>query len=148
VSALLNNTALLAVVTAMFIAQVSKVPFLALRRQKWNWRAILRPGGMPSSHSAVAAALTTVVGFEAGLGSALFAVCLVLTAFIVYDAAGSRRAAMRQARALNRLIDAFLAGNPEPEFERVVELLGHEPSEVLGGLLLGVVIGWLYAGNG
>lgn len=103
------------------------------------------PGNMPSSHTAMASALTTAVAFQDGLGSVAFAICVALTAFIIYDAAGSRRAATRQARALNRLIDAWIAGDPEREFERVVELLGHEPSEVLGGLLLGITLGWAFS---
>lgn len=141
-NALLGNRVLLAALAGWIIAQLLKIPILMLRRRDWHWRVIFSPGGMPSSHTAMATALTTVVAVDSGLGSPLFAACVVLTLFIIYDAGGSRRAAMRQARALNRLIDAWIAGSPEREFERVVELLGHEPSEVLAGLLLGLAIGW------
>lgn len=142
---LLGNRILLAALSAWIVAQALKIPILALRRRAWNWRVLFSPGGMPSAHTAMSMALTVAVAFESGLGSALFAACVVLTMFIMYDAAGSRRAAMRQARALNRLIEAWIAGNPEREFERVVELLGHEPSEVVGGLALGAVLGYAFS---
>jgi hypothetical protein len=142
VNELLSNRPLLALLAAWILAQALKIPIMILRRRTWNWRTMFGPGNMPSSHTAMAAALTTAVAFQEGLSSVAFAVCVALTAFIIYDAAGSRRAATRQARALNRLIDSWIAGNPsEREFERVVEMLGHEPSEVLGGLLLGIALG-------
>ncbi len=144
-NALLSNRPLLALLAGWILAQVLKIPIMILRRQAWSWRVVFGPGNMPSSHTSMCCALTTAVAFQEGLGSVAFAVCVALTMFIIYDAAGSRRAAMRQARALNRLIDAWIAGDPEHELERVVELLGHEPSEVLGGLLLGITVGWAFS---
>ncbi len=142
---LLSNRALLATFAGWIIAQLLKIPILALRRRAWTWRVVFSPGQMPSSHTAMASALTTAVAFQEGLGSPLFAVCVALTLYIMYDAAGSRRAVMRQARTINRLVDAWIAGQPEREIERVVEMLGHEPSEVLGGLVLGMLLGWAFA---
>lgn len=37
-----------------------------------SWRKLFQCGGMPSSHSAVAAALTTALGLEYGWSSSLF----------------------------------------------------------------------------
>ena len=93
-------------------------------------------GGMPSSHAASVSALTTMVGLEEGFRSTLFGVTLFFSLIVMYDAAGLRRAAGRHAMVLNRLIDEHL--DPGEGGQRLMELLGHTPLEVLVGALLGV----------
>ena len=109
--------------------------FLVTRR--WNLRRFVETGGMPSSHSASVAALSTSVGLWHGFGTALFAVTLYFSCIVMYDAAGLRRAAGRQAMVLNRLIERHFQ-DPEKETQKLMELLGHTPFEVLIGAALGV----------
>ena len=109
--------------------------FLVTRR--WNLRRFVETGGMPSSHSASVAALSTAVGLWHGFGTALFAVTLYFSCIVMYDAAGLRRAAGRQAMVLNRLIERHFQ-DPEKETQKLMELLGHTPFEVLIGAALGV----------
>ena len=92
---------------------------------------------MPSSHSASVAALTTAVGLWHGYTSGRFAVTLYFSLIVMYDAAGLRRAAGRQAAVLNRLIESQFQ-HPEQETQKLMELLGHTPFEVLVGAALGV----------
>ena len=92
---------------------------------------------MPSSHAASVAALSTSVGLQNGFRSLLFGVTLYFSLVVMYDAAGLRRAAGRQAAILNRLIDEHFRF-PERETQKLMELLGHTPLEVLVGALLGV----------
>jgi acid phosphatase family membrane protein YuiD len=101
-----------------------------------NIRRFVETGGMPSAHSAAVAALTTSVGVDAGVLSTLFGVTLFFSLIVMYDAAGLRRAAGRQAALLNRIM-AEKEGRAEAEHE-LFELLGHTPLEVLVGALLGV----------
>ena len=54
-------------------------------------------GGMPSSHSALVVALAITVGIKTGFDSPLFAVSAVLAMIVMYDAAGVRQAAGKQA---------------------------------------------------
>lgn len=98
---------------------------------------------MPSSHSAAVAALSTAVGLEAGFGSAFFGATLYLSLIVMYDAAGLRRAAGRQAAILNRLIDEHFE-HPEADTHRLMELLGHTPFEVAVGAILGVASALLW----
>jgi acid phosphatase family membrane protein YuiD len=107
------------------------------RTGRWNLRRFVETGGMPSSHSAAVAALSTSVGLEAGFRSVLFGATLYFSLVVMYDAAGLRRAAGRQAVILNRLIDEHFK-HPERETQRLMELLGHTPFEVLVGALLGI----------
>ena len=107
------------------------------RTGKWNLRRFVETGGMPSSHAASVAALSTSVGIQQGFRSLLFAATLYFSLVVMYDAAGLRRAAGRQAMVLNRLIDEHFK-HPEEGALRLMELLGHTPLEVLVGATLGV----------
>ena len=91
---------------------------------------------MPSSHAASVAALSTAVGLQEGFRSTMFGVTLFFSLIVMYDAAGLRRAAGRQAAVLNRLIEEHF--EDQAGTQRLMELLGHTPLEVLMGALLGV----------
>jgi acid phosphatase family membrane protein YuiD len=110
---------------------------------RWNLRRFVETGGMPSSHSASVAALSTAVGLQEGFASAIFGVTLYFSLIVMYDAAGLRRNAGRQAAVLNRLIERHFR-HPEDDTQRLMELLGHTPLEVLVGALLGVVSALLW----
>jgi uncharacterized protein len=108
-----------------------------LRTRRWNLRRFVETGGMPSSHAASVAALSTEVAFRQGVDSLLFGVTLYFSLVVMYDAAGLRRAAGRQAMVLNRLIDQHWK-DPEQETQKLMELLGHTPFEVAVGALIGL----------
>lgn len=108
-----------------------------LRTRRWNLRRFVETGGMPSSHAASVSALSTLVGLTAGFRSLLFGVTLYFSLIVMYDAAGLRRAAGRQAAILNRLIDEHFE-HAEADTHRLMTLLGHTPLEVLVGAVLGV----------
>lgn len=111
--------------------------------RKPNFKRLFGAGGMPSSHSAVVATLTTLVGKEYGLGSAIFAVSFVFSLIVMYDAAGVRRAAGKQATLLNKLVENYLNSNIIVT-EKLVEVLGHTPFQVLVGAVIGILVGALY----
>lgn len=104
---------------------------------RWNLRRFVGTGGMPSSHAAAVSALSTAVGLKEGFGTTLFGVTLYFSLIVMYDAAGLRQAAGRQAVILNRLIDEHFE-HREKETHRLMELLGHTPLEVFVGAVLGV----------
>jgi len=95
---------LLAPIVAWALAQAAKVTLTSVRQRRLNLRVLAETGGMPSSHSAIVMGLTTAIGKYSGLGSAAFAIALIFTFVVMYDAAGLRRAAGRQAEVLNRLV--------------------------------------------
>ena len=111
--------------------------------RKPNFKRLFGAGGMPSSHSAVVATLTTLVGKEYGLGSAIFAVSFVISLIVMYDAAGVRRAAGKQATLLNKLVENYPNSNIIVT-EKLVEVLGHTPFQVLVGAVIGILVGALY----
>lgn len=134
---LLDNRILVASFIAWAIAQLSKTLYELIRYRKLRLSRIVSAGGMPSSHSALVMGLATATGRVAGIDSAVFAVSLVLAAIVMYDAAGVRRAVSIQARILNQMIDEAFQGKHFAE-QRLRELIGHTPTQVLVGALLGV----------
>jgi acid phosphatase family membrane protein YuiD len=127
---------------AWAIAQVMKVIISSLRHHRLDLRALAEMGGMPSSHAAIVAGLTAAVGRLDGVRSATFAIALILSTVVMYDAQGVRRAAGRQAAVLNRVVEDMVAMRGIQE-DRLRELIGHTPFEVLVGAGLGVAIGLL-----
>ena len=105
-------------------------------KRRWNLRRFVETGGMPSSHAASVAALSTSVGIQNGFGSLMFGVTLYFSLVVMYDAAGLRRAAGRHAEVLNRLIEEHFK-HPQEGTQKLMELLGHTPLEVLVGAILG-----------
>jgi acid phosphatase family membrane protein YuiD len=71
-----------------------------------------------------------------------FAIALIFSIVVMYDAAGLRRAAGRQAAVLNRLVDDLMHMRGVEE-QKLRELLGHTPVEVLVGAVLGIAVGLL-----
>lgn len=127
---------------AWAIAQVTKVVLTSVVQRSLNLRVLAETGGMPSSHAAIVMGLTAAVGRMNGVGSAPFAIALIFSVVVMYDAQGVRRAAGRQAAVLNRLVDDLVSMRGIQE-DRLRELLGHTPFEVLVGAALGVGVGLL-----
>lgn len=97
-------------------------------------------GGMPSSHSAVVMCLAMMVGKDQGFNSSVFAMSLVFAFVVMYDAAGVRRAAGKQAALLNKIVNTPGLSILQVQ-ERLVEVLGHTPIQVLVGAIIGIVVG-------
>ena len=133
---------LLAPLVAWTIAQVAKVLLTSYRQGRLNLRVLAETGGMPSSHSAIVMGLTAAIGKYSGVGSAAFAIALIFTFVVMYDAAGLRRAAGKQAEILNRLVEDLVHMRGVQE-QRLRELLGHTPLEVIVGAAIGLVVGIL-----
>jgi acid phosphatase family membrane protein YuiD len=65
---------------------------------------------------------------------------VAFSSIVMYDAAGVRRHAGKQAEVLNQVIDELLDGHPVSDV-RLKEVLGHTPLQVGAGAVLGVLFG-------
>src|SRR5690606_5795925 len=92
-------------VISMLSVQVIKFLSALIRTGRVDFERLSGTGGMPSSHAASVSSLATAVGLQTGFDSPLFAIAAFFSMVVMYDAAGIRRAAGRQARVLNRMID-------------------------------------------
>ena len=124
-------------------AQLMKYVTTFYREGKWDWRVMFDSGGMPSSHTSLVVGLTTAIAYHYGLGSTLFPLSLAFSLIVMYDAAGVRRHAGKQAEVLNRILDDMFKGQSISE-RKLKEVLGHSPLQVLAGAVLGVFIGVVY----
>jgi uncharacterized protein len=134
------------VVEATFLgwiaAQTFKVILGVIREKRFNFKWFVGTGGMPSSHAAGVAAMSTSVALNAGLDTPLFAVALMFTVIVICDAQGVRRATGKQAEILNRIVDDIYTHKGLQE-KRLKELIGHTPTQVFAGIFLGIGVGFL-----
>jgi len=132
------NKVLLTAIISSVSAQILKLIINYIYNKKLDFKVLFSTGGMPSSHSASVISLSMAVGFEEGFKSNLFAICLFFSFIVMYDAAGIRRAAGKQAEILNKIIEDLYAGKKTEE--KLKELLGHTPVEVFIGAIWGIII--------
>lgn len=137
---IINNQVLLVSLAASLIAQSLKIIIELIQNGKINFRVLVETGGMPSSHSASVTTLATCVGQVHGWDSTEFAIATVFAIIVMYDAAGVRQAAGKQAKVLNQIVDEMFQEHPEFNEDRLKELLGHTPVQVIVGSILGVGI--------
>lgn len=147
------NFPLIAALTSIIFAQFIKVPIRLIVTREFRPSLAFSTGGMPSSHSAAVAALTTAVGILYGTASTSFAISFVFSVIVMFDATGIRRQAGKQAVVLNQLIKDFQyfveeakgwkQKEDEEKRQELKELLGHQPIEVFFGGLTGICIAFL-----
>ena len=123
--------------------QSFKVAWDLITTKKFNFKRILGAGGMPSSHSAVVTSLATLIGRSEGFNSPIFALALIFACIVMYDAAGIRRAAGKQAQLLNKIINTPGLSGLQVQ-EKLVEVLGHTPTQVFVGALIGIIAGIIF----
>jgi len=129
-------------IIAWATVQVFKFLADAVKNKKLNFKRLVETGGMPSSHSATVTSLMTAVGISEGLSSPIFAVAFVFSIIVMYDAAGVRRAAGKQASILNQLINSNQVHVDTNV--KLKELLGHTPVQVIVGGVYGVIVGIIF----
>lgn len=134
---------LVAAATAWFIAQAIKMILSFIENKQIDWSLATASGGMPSSHTAFVIAATTMIGKTEGMESSMFALAVVLSIVVMYDAMNVRRAVGHMGQTLNQIINNINKSG-KVNVENVKEILGHSPLQVLAGLVLGLVVGMAF----
>ncbi len=114
-----------------------------IKNRKFNFKRLFGAGGMPSSHSAVVCSLAALIGKDYGYDSAIFGLSVLFACVVMYDAAGVRRAAGKQASVLNKILNTPNLTNVQVQ-EKLVEVLGHTPVQVFVGAIIGIVVGSIF----
>jgi len=148
---LCSNPVFQASLFSWFAAQFIKTILHLLARQIHSVKDLFemllwRTGGMPSSHSSLVTTMTTCIGFRSGVSSDLFVLSCCFLLVVIRDAVGVRRSSGDQAKALNE-IGCELDEKKVIDFHPVKQIDGHSPSEVLAGVLLGYIIGFIFSNN-
>lgn len=138
---------------SMFLAQFIKVIIYSIKKRRFEYKMFFTTGGLPSSHSSLCVSLCVLLGMlqyhDENRLSWAFAVAVVVSMVVMYDAMGVRLEASKHAKILNRLADEIPVDEKEDLYGRkgkLKEMLGHRGVEVLAGAALGVAVG--FAGFG
>lgn len=111
---------------------------ISLRKDGITFGDAVQSGGMPSSHTALIVALTTVIGLEAGITNVAFGIAATVSGIVVYDALGVRRTTGQQTEAIRAL-----AKTTKTKLGTIDNAKGHTLAEVIGGGVVGVAVGIL-----
>ena len=106
---------------------------------------IWKTGGMPSSHSALVTSLCVTIGFRNGIGSDIFILSLVFFFVVIRDAFGVRRSTGIQAKKINEIGSELNKKNILSSYKVIKEVLGHTPTEVICGCVLGFFVGLAFS---
>lgn len=126
---------------AWLMAQLIKIA-LSLGQDGITFSDFLTSGGMPSAHVTLVTSMATLIGLNEGFDSPLFGIMLTFWGIVVYDSLGVRRATGENVQILQRIIGHLKLGNQKRAYNLA---LGHTPSQVFGGLILGFAWGALMA---
>ena len=125
------NLVLVSSLLSMLFSQIIKVTLQGIKRKKWEFKTLFASGNMPSSHAAMVSALTLSIALTEGIQSTVFAIALVLSLIVIYDASGVRQAVDQQNIILENL---------SPKNHPRIKTVGHTHKEVIAGIILGIVI--------
>ena len=145
----LSNPVLLACISSTFCAQFIKTVISILYGRIHSLyelveNLIWKTGGLPSSHSALVASLSTTVGFRNGISSDIFILSLCFFMVTIRDAVGVRRSNGIQAQKINE-IGRLLNKKDIIDYKPIREVNGHTHMEVTIGCLLGFFIGLAFS---
>ena len=140
-----QNHLLIAPLFAWLTAQVLKLIIHSIVEREFRISRLFGDGGMPSGHSATVMSLAVLCGWGTGFNSAIFAVALVLAIIVMHDATGVRREAGKQATVIKQLTEAFnsmfFEKDEEIRTEKLKEFVGHTPTQVFFGAIVGIIVG-------
>lgn len=145
---LINNKVLITSICSWALAQIIKTIIDLCFNKKVNFERLIGSGGMPSCHSATVTALATSSGLVYGLGSFEFAISCIVAIIVMYDARGVRRETGNQAVLLNKMMEYFKTlETPQQRIEftqeKLKELIGHTPLQVVIGSILGLCVAFI-----
>lgn len=141
---LLQNTVLLVALAAWCAAEILKTIIYWIVNKELDLSRLVGDGGYPSAHSALVTALAVSCAKNFGLASSEFAIAAVLAGIVMHDAHGVRLETGRQARTINSLMDIFIEKQwITLENDKLKEMVGHTPMQVVSGALLGAAIALL-----
>lgn len=139
---LLTNRWIIVAFGAWLLAQLIKLIINYVQTRRVDFHYLVSSGNMPSAHCALVSALATTIGISEGLNTVIFAISGVLAMIVIYDAATVRHTVGQQSTVLNRILDDFFRPD-DPIQKRMREFIGHTRLEVIVGVILGILVGWL-----
>lgn len=120
---------------AIIISQIIKFVIESIKYKKILVNRLLNgSGGLPSSHAVLVSSLTSLIYLNYGY-SEYFAISLIFSLIILYDAVGVRYEVGKHAKILNEITNSS---------KLLKELIGHTLIEVLCGIFLGIIVSIIF----
>lgn len=141
---MLKNELLLAAICAWVTTQLVKTILYAIDHRKLDLSRLVGDGGMPSGHSATVSALAISSGLCFGFSSFQFALAAIFAIVVMHDASGVRLESGKQAQVINEMIEYLQTWSFKSHAERLEELLGHTPTQVIVGALIGGLVALVF----
>lgn len=135
-----QNQLLMCPLVSWAVAQILKTIVYFIENKKIDFTRLFGDGGMPSAHSATVASLATSSALTYGFASEIFAVSAIVAVVVMHDAMGIRMESGKQARLLNELVEFLKFDSNLTNAEKLKELLGHTPIQVIFGALVGIIV--------
>ena len=137
-----SNNILISSILAWAVAQVIKAFLFAIINKRFDFSRLFGDGGMPSCHSATVTAMAASAALSCGLSSPVFAVAAITAIIVMHDAMGVRLETGKQAKLLNELV-AHITDSSFSHEEKLKELVGHTPLQVVCGALVGLIVAFI-----
>ena len=129
---------------ALFSAQIIKFILESFTKKKLIWgRLVNGCGGIPSTHTSFVFSLVGAIGFSGYVKQPIFAISLVFAMVVAYDAMGLRMQSEKQAETINMITEELLKGNRKKAYAHLKEEIGHNPFEVLVGIIYGLLVAYI-----
>lgn len=123
---------ILSIAIAWLLAQcVLKSLIASIKARRFVPEAVWWQGGMPSGHAALVGALCAAIAKAQGFDSVSFAISVVFSALVLYEALVTRNILMHESEVLQSLTK-----------KRVKAVVGHTVNEVIVGLVIGAGLVW------
>jgi len=130
-------------IAGYFASLFFKILIKSWQNKKFTYKAFLKDGGMPSSHTAFVSSITTAIFLNQGT-SPLFWLAVVFSLVVMRDAVSVRFETGRQGKAINQIVSK-LSLKGEISGKELKELVGHTPFQVVVGLIVGILVStWTY----
>lgn len=147
---IIHNKMFVAPFLAWAVSQVLKTIINALISKEFNPERLIGSGGMPSCHSATVIGLTYATAYCKGFDGFEFPMAMAFAMIVMYDAMNVRRETEKQSAVLNFFLKnedimKHLKAVDIGEWPKIIlkEYVGHTPIQVIGGIIVGLIVGYL-----
>jgi acid phosphatase family membrane protein YuiD len=131
---LIDAVFILVPVTSFALATLIKL-ITHWRKHGFDLNYSIAYGHMPSGHTAFVTSLVVTIGIVEGWHTPVFGLAFCFAVLVILDALRLRVWMGEHAMYINRLITKL--NLDETEFPHLKERIGHKPTEVLAGAILG-----------
>lgn len=147
---LLHNKMFMAPVLGWAAAQILKTFINFIITKEFSAERLIGSGGMPSSHSATVVGLMYATAYCKGIKGFEFPMATALAMIVMYDAMNVRMETGKQAVILNLFLKneeiiKHLRDADKGQWAKIIlkEYVGHTPMQVICGIFVGIIVGYL-----